>query len=122
MESQEQAHVVNFSEADVARVRAELDARPEGAAEAVPTKESVRQALVAVLPQAVPATATVQPSSVADTSGTQKRIDALVHLAEEQGIDAAHARAAADEPYVLDAFHDALAGALYDELQRRGKL
>lgn len=123
MESQEQIRTVNFSESDIARVKTELDANPEAKAEGAPTQEAVRQALVAVLPQPVPATAVAAaPSAVAENAGTQQRIDALLKIAQEDGIDAAHARAAADEPYVLDAFHDALAGALHEELQRRGQL
>ncbi len=123
METPEQPRVVNFSEADVARVKTELESRPETRAEGAPAnREAVRQALVAVLPQPVPATATSTPSQVVETAGTQQRVEALVRQAAEQGIDAAHARAAADEPYVLDAFHDALAGAMHDELARRGLL
>lgn len=122
MESQEQVRTVNFTEADVARVKAELDASPEARAEGAPTREAVRQALVAALPQPVPATASAAPSPMAATGGTQERIDALLKEASERGIDAAHARAAADEPYVLDAFHDALAGAMHEELTRRGML
>lgn len=123
METPDQARVVNFSEADVARVKTELDARPESRAEGAPAdREAVRQALVAVLPQPVPVAVPATSSPAAGTAATQQRIDALVHLATEQGIDAAHARAAADEPYVLDAFHDALTGAMHDELARRGLL
>lgn len=117
-----EVRTVNLSESDVARVHAELDSTPERS-EGVASQEQVRQALVAVLPQPVPAaSAAAAPSSMADTAGTQQRVQSLLQLASTDGIDAAHARAAADEPYVLDAFHDALAGALYDELQRQGKL
>lgn len=122
MQSQEQIRTVNFSEADVVRVKSELDANPEARPEGAPTQEAVRQALVAVLPQPVPATASAAPSAIVETAGTQQRIDALLRIASDSGIDAAHARAAADEPYVLDAFHDALAGAMHEELKRRGML
>lgn len=122
MESPESVRVVNFAESDVARVQAELDASPERASATEASPETVRQAVVAVLPQPAPATTVAAPSVTADAAGTQQRVEALVQLAKEQGIDAAHARAAADEPYVLDAFHDALAGAFYDELKRRGTL
>lgn len=122
MESQEQVRTVNFSEADVARVKTELDASPEARPDAPPTQEAVRAALVAVLPQPVPAAVTPAPVVTPESAGTQQRIDALLKIASEQGIDAAHVRATADEPYVLDAFHDALAGAMHEELQRRGQL
>ncbi len=120
MESQE--HYVNFSEQDVKRVVAELDASPEAPKEAV-NQEAVRSALVAALPKpAIVAPATPVAATGSDSPVAQARIDELVHMAVAEGIDAAHAAALADEPYVLDALHDALAGALYDQLQREGKL
>lgn len=122
METPEVPKVVNFAESDIARVQAELDATPERAGAPAPTRETVRQALVAALPQPVPAAPAPSPAAVADAEATRQRVEDLVRMAEEQGIDAAHARAAADEPYVLDAFHDALAGAFYEELARRGRI
>ena len=49
-------------------------------------------------------------------------IEYLLDLAFHQGIAKANAEAGKSPPFVLDAFHDALAGKLYPELQRRGIL
>lgn len=115
--------VVNLGESDVQRVSAEIAARPEGAPEQV-TPEVVREALVVVLPKptltapaASPATDSSSPSPA-----VQARVDALLQMAVTDGIDAAHAAASGDEPYVLDELHDALTGALYEELRKRGQL
>ena len=49
-------------------------------------------------------------------------IEYLLDIAFHKGIAAANAEALKSNPFVLDAFHDALAGKLYPELQRRGIL
>ena len=46
-------------------------------------------------------------------------IEYLVDLALREGIAKANHVALKSSPFVLDAFHDALAGKLYPELQRR---
>lgn len=46
-------------------------------------------------------------------------IEYLVDLALREGIAKASAAAKASNPFVLDAFHDALAGKLYPELKKR---
>lgn len=123
METQE-PRVVNLTEADVKRVTTELEARPEAETSQV-TPEAVRSALVAVLPKPQPSLNTntsTAPLMPDDQLVAQSRIDSLVQMAVHDGIDAAHAAASNDEPYVLDALHDALAGAFYDQLQREGKL
>ena len=49
-------------------------------------------------------------------------IEYLVDMALHHGIDKAVEKAKASGPFVLDAFHDALTGKLYDEMRRRGML
>lgn len=49
-------------------------------------------------------------------------IEYLLDLAFHQGLAKADAEARKSPDFVLDAFHDALAGRLYPELQRRGIL
>ncbi len=51
---------------------------------------------------------------------TKLEIEYLLDLAFHKGISTANAEAAKSSPFVLDAFHDALVGKLYPELQRRG--
>ncbi|MDE2079674.1 MAG: hypothetical protein KGI73_04825 [Patescibacteria group bacterium] len=54
-------------------------------------------------------------------AGTRLEIEHLVDLVfHGKGIVAAASQAAKSSPFVLDAFHDALAGRLYPELQKRG--
>lgn len=53
---------------------------------------------------------------------TKLEIEYLVDLAFQHGLDKANAEAMKSNPFVLDAFHDALAAKLYPELQRRGIL
>jgi hypothetical protein len=43
-------------------------------------------------------------------------------MAFKDGILKASSEAAKASPFVLDAFHDALAGKLYEELKKRGVL
>jgi hypothetical protein len=51
---------------------------------------------------------------------TAARVSSLISLVEENGFKAAIAEAQAEDPFVLDAFHDALVGKLYHELKDRG--
>jgi hypothetical protein len=51
---------------------------------------------------------------------TKIEIEHLLGVAFREGILKASAEAAGSSPFVLDAFHDALAGKLYPELQKRG--
>ncbi len=53
---------------------------------------------------------------------TKLEIEYLVDLAFQHGLDKANAEAMKSSPFVMDAFHDALAAKLYPELQRRGIL
>ena len=53
---------------------------------------------------------------------TKLEIEYLLDLAVHRGIEKAAAEAKKSNPYVLDAFHDALVEKLYPELQRRGVL
>jgi hypothetical protein len=126
MESMEQApvRVVNLTESDIKRVSAEIEARPEAKAE-LPSREVVRQALTAVLPQPQPVVAPAAPiggiPATPDAQATQ-RVDALMQVVMTDGLDAAAEAASNEEPFVLDALHDQLTGAFHDELQRRGLL
>ncbi len=51
---------------------------------------------------------------------TKLEIEHLLETAFREGIMAANTKAARSSPFVLDAFHDALAGKLYPELKKRG--
>lgn len=61
------------------------------------------------------------PSYVApEPAAVKQEIEHLLSLVFQKGILSATAEAAHSNPFILDAFHDALAGKLYPELQKRG--
>lgn len=63
------------------------------------------------------------PAYAADAPAESKlEIEYLIDLAFQHGLDKANAEAMKSSPFVMDAFHDALAAKLYPELQRRGIL
>jgi hypothetical protein len=51
---------------------------------------------------------------------TKLEVEYLLELAFKKGIGAANKAAMGSSPFVIDAFHDALAGRLYPELKKRG--
>jgi len=55
-------------------------------------------------------------------AGVKLEIEYLLDVAFHQGISKADAEARKSSAFVLDAFHDALAGKLYPEFQKRGLL
>lgn len=50
---------------------------------------------------------------------TAEKVNALIQQVFEKGLERAIKDAKNFEPYVLDAFHDALVDRMYDELKRR---
>lgn len=64
----------------------------------------------------LPAYATSAPAE------SKLEIEHLIDVAFHDGLDKANAEAAKSSPFVMDAFHDALAAKLYPELQKRGLL
>ncbi|MEK7195187.1 MAG: hypothetical protein AAB655_00660 [Patescibacteria group bacterium] len=53
---------------------------------------------------------------------TKLEIEYLLDMAFHKGIAKAQKEAKKSSPFILDAFHDALAGRLYPEMQKRGIL
>lgn len=51
---------------------------------------------------------------------TKLEVETLLGMAFREGIVKATQEASKSNPYVLDVFHDALAGNLYEELKKRG--
>lgn len=95
-------------------------------------KELLKQA-VGALPQMVaaqqpqpaaqPTSRSPLPSYAQSAPAEVKlEIEYLLDLAFHQGLAKADAEARKSPDFVLDAFHDALVGRLYPELQRRGML
>jgi len=93
-------------------------------------KELLKQ-VIQSLPTAAPQDQAVSPppssakGSLPDyaqsaSAEVKLEIEYLLDVAFHHGIAKANAEAKQSPPFVLDAFHDALAGKLYPELKRRG--
>lgn len=127
-------------EADMSRLASEISIqreRPEmqNAAEQELVKEAIR-AFPELKNQSQAAgalgTAVPVPQSQSDANSplpayaqgapaqTKLEIEYLLDIALKKGIGPALAQAQKSPPFVQDAFHDALAGRLYPELQKRG--
>lgn len=121
-------------EADIERLSAEVKTNQEhpelrGAS----AHEVIKQSLKTVSPQqqatddkasTTPAQNVFQnplPDYAANAPAeTKLEIEHLLETAFREGIMVANAKAAHSSPFVLDAFHDSLAGKLYPELKKRG--
>lgn len=113
-------------ESDLDRVAGEILAHKESPEfKGASGTELVKQALqnMAPVPQASPAPAVSSPNIpdyAQDAAPAAKmEIEHLVDMALREGITKAQGEALKSNPFVLDAFHDALAGKLYPELQKR---
>ncbi len=91
-------------------------------------REVLKEAIRAIQPTDVPVapapadgggSAYLPGYAAGSTPEMKLEIEYLVDLALKQGIGKANAAAQKANPFILDAFHDALAGKLYPELQRR---
>lgn len=126
-----QAFGENVLEKDLERLAAEVRMREQNPdAKEMRGEDLVRESLkvFAPPPGASPAPAQdaslgIVPNYARGASPEAKlEIEYLIDIALQKGIAAASALAAKTNPFVLDAFHDALAGKLYDEFKRRGIL
>lgn len=114
-------------EADIDRVAGEVLKQKEAPeAKGVSGAELVKKALENMAPPAAtPASAPAAPApNIPDYAqnaapAAKMEIEHLVDMALREGITKAQSEAAKSNPFVLDAFHDALAGKLYPELQKR---
>jgi hypothetical protein len=93
-------------------------------------REIVRQALLSISNTQTPAPqSSAEPNASASPylpayaqsapPATKLEIEYLVDLALREGIRKASDTARKSNPFIMDAFHDALTGKLYPELQRR---
>lgn len=117
-------------ETDMSRLAAEIEKHRENPElQSVGERELLRHAIRTIGPAPLPAGPPPQNASgtlPAYASGasaeTKLEIEYLVDLAIHAGIEKANAAAQKSNPFVLDAFHDCLAGKLYPEFQKRGVL
>ncbi len=113
-------------EADIKRLSAEIrkhEGKPE--AKAMTGHELVKQSLQSLTaappPEPAAQSAGPLPAYASDAPAeTKLEVEYLLDIAFHKGIAKAAAEAKKSNPFVLDAFHDALAGKLYPELQKRG--
>ena len=121
----EHAHL----EADMERLAAEVKKNQENPEmRGASGQELIKQALKSVGP--TPATAALQADDTAQSPlpdyaqsaspEVKLEIEYLIDIAIHHGVMKANASAAKSSPFVLDAFHDALAGKLYPVFQKKG--
>jgi hypothetical protein len=113
--------------AELATLEAEIKKHESGPeAAAVSGREAIKKSLQVFVPTApaaaAPSDSGLLPAYVRDASpGAKLEIEHLIDQAMHEGIaKATKTAAAAHNPFILDAFHDALSGKLYDEFKRRG--
>lgn len=117
----------------MAALEGELGARRESqGAEALAGKEILKQSLQTITnTQPSQATSTTPRASSDEDSllpdyvksappEAKLQVEKLLGIALQKGIVEAAEEAKKGDPYVLDAFHDALVEKLYPELRRRG--
>ncbi len=121
-------------ESDIVRLAQEVLARREHVeTKDIGDRELIREALESIVPTSSSHVSTPVASGD-DTSSplpayvqqaspeTRLEIEYLLDEAFRKGLLEATQHAIASNPFVLDAFRDALAGRLHDELVRRGML
>lgn len=118
-------------EADMKQLAQEIQKHRESPElKGVGEKELLKQAIKTLPPQVgtpppppPPASSGPLPQYASDLPPEIKlEIEYLLDEAFHKGIAAAEAEARKSSAFILDAFHDALAGKLYPELQKRGIL
>jgi hypothetical protein len=118
-------------EADIRRLAEEVEKhreRPEN--QSVGDQEILKRSLEVFTQGATPVSQGARDDSKSPlpsyaqsvSSETKLEIEYLLDLALREGIMRAAVEAKKSNPFVLDAFHDALTGRLYPEFQKRGIL
>lgn len=120
-------------EHDIERLSEEIKTRREHPEmQGVSGRELLKQSIQAMAPPPVspsagsgPATANVFQNPLPDYAAgappeVKLEIEHFLEMAFREGIVKASAEAAKSSAFVLDTFHDALAGKLYPELKKRG--
>ena len=116
----------NILERDIERLSKEIAEKrnlPEH--QGLPEKELVKQVLQPIIkPQPTPQEPAISnkilPEYLKDfPAETKLQVEQLIDLTFHQGIEKVVARAKRASPFILDAFHDALADKLYEELKNR---
>ena len=89
-------------------------------------QELLKRAIQSMVPQSgtTEPVSQTSPSSYPESVPPQAKLEVehLLDIALNRGLGEAVKEASGSSPFVLDAFHDALAGRLYPELKKRGLL
>lgn len=118
-------------EAEIQRLSAEIQKYKElPEAHVLTGQELVKKSIQATVPVPTPPPAqspkqssSKLPDYAADAPAEAKlEVESLIDMAMYQGLDKANAEAMKSSPFIIDAFHDALAAKLYPEMQKRGIL
>lgn len=118
-------------EAEIQRLSAEIQKYKElPEAQVISGQEMVKKAIQSTVPVPTPPPAqpakqsnSKLPDYAADAPAEARlEVESLIDMAMYQGLDKANAEAMKTSPFVMDAFHDALAAKLYPEMQKRGIL
>ena len=112
-------------EADIARLATEIQKhREKPEMKGLSEKEILTRSLQAfeATPPSPPSSGPLPEYARASSAGTKLEIEYLLDMAFHKGITQAAKEARKSNPFVFDAFHDALVGRLYPELKKRGIL
>lgn len=117
-------------EADIQRLAQEIKAHKERPESKNLGDQEILKAAIQSLAAESQTTPTIQQQTLSPlpdyaqnaSAETKLEIEYLLDIAFHRGIAKANAEAKKSNAFVLDAFHDALAGKLYPEFQKRGLL
>jgi hypothetical protein len=117
----EKTSVVNYSERELVKEAIRAFPGVERGPSHIPPPGPAAQAASSTAPTSASAAASPLPDYAQSAPPEVKlEIEYLLDVALEHGIGKALSESQKSPYYVQDAFHDALAGKLYPELQRRG--
>lgn len=108
-----------FLESDIERIQqrlSEFKELPEARDMSEP--QMVKKAVESFAPQ--PSGDVSTPATDEAPSDADREVEELLKTVFESGLEQAVSAASRMHPYVMDAFHDAIVGKLYRELEKRG--
>lgn len=127
MEPQEPKLEIPLPSPDVQKIGEHLDKQAIDGKAISHTQETIRQSIQEVSNAPVAPkqqnsdTLDVLPEYTKNYSAEDKqKIEDLLQVAADKGLDAANSMAESEQPYILDAFHDALAEKLLPYLKQKG--
>lgn len=120
---------IPLPEQDVKKIEENLEFRGQAENSEAHTAETVRQSIKSVsgpvleldtVKSSQPALDVLPDYANKYPAEAKQRIEDLLQVAADKGLDSANGMAKNDPPYILDAFHDALAEKLLPYLKQKG--